>query len=374
MKKNKPLRRVVLGAVLGAVAVSMIGCSAVNPGPVKVDLGTGPATAGTVKAGALSGATLTLSSYGGVYQDGQVAAASDPFAKESGATMLSDGPTEYSKIKAQVDNKNVTWDVVDTDAIWAATQCGKDGLLMTIDTAIVDTSNIPAGLAGDCYVPAMQYGYTIMYNTKKYPVAPTGWADFFDTTKFPGSRAVVGFDDVGPGPLEGALLADGVAADKLYPLDTERAYAKLDTIRKDLIFWTTGAQSQQMIESGEADMALVWAGRGYGAVVNGAPYKPIWNQALVVMDSLAVPKNAKNPEAAFAYINYYLGATQQAKLTELTSYSPVNVDAQPKLDALAKEYLVTDPAIASQLVIPDTGWWGANYDAQLERWMKWLHG
>ncbi|GAB3119386.1 polyamine ABC transporter substrate-binding protein [Glaciibacter psychrotolerans] len=374
MKKNTPVRGLMLSLGAVAVAASMIGCSGVGGGAVTVDLGSGPAQAGTVKAGALSGVTLTLSSYGGAYQDGQVSAASDPFAKESGATMLSDGPTEYSKIKAQVDNKNVTWDVVDTDAIWAATQCGDDGLLMKIDTTIVDTSKIPDGLAGDCYVPAMQYGYTIMYNTEKYPVAPTGWNDFFDTTKFPGSRAVVGFDDVGPGLLEGALLADGVAQDSLYPLDTERAYAKLDTIRKNLIYWTTGAQSQQMIESGEADMAFVWAGRGYGAAANGAPYKPIWNQAFVVMDSLAVPKNSKNPDAAFAYINYYLGAAQQAKLTELTSYSPVNVDAQPELDALAKGYLITDPAIATQLVVPDTAWWGTNYDVQLERWMKWLHG
>ncbi|MGO4103592.1 polyamine ABC transporter substrate-binding protein [Leifsonia sp. YAF41] len=374
MKKNNSLRRIVLGAVFGAVAVSLIGCSAVTPGPVSVDLGSGPANAGTVKEGALAGITLTLSSYGGVYQDGQVAAASEPFAKASGATMLSDGPTEYAKIKAQVDNNNVTWDIVDTDAIWAATQCGEDGLLMDLDTSIVDTSKVPEGLVGDCYVPAMQYGFVIMYNTEKYATAPTGWTDFFDTKKFPGSRAVAGFDDVAPGLLEGALLAEGVPADDLYPLDTDRAYAKLDSIRDNLIFWTSGAQSQQMIEAGEADMALVWAGRGYGAAVNGAPYKPIFNQAFVVMDALSVPKNAKNPEAAFAYLNYYLGAEQQAKLSELTSYSPVNVDAKPELDALAKTYLVTDPDISANMILPDTAWWGKNYPSQLEIWTKWLHG
>lgn len=356
-----------------ALAATLIGCSG-GGAPVEVDLGDGPPVAGTVKAGALDGVTLTLASWGGIYQEGMVKAASVPFAADSGAKMLDDGPTEYAKIKAQVDSKQVSWDIVDTDIIWADKQCGDDGLLMDLDTSIVDTSNAPAGLVGKCYVPAMQYGYVIMYNADKYSTAPTGWADFFDTKKFPGKRAIAGFEDIGPGVYEGALLADGVAADKLYPLDMDRAYDKLEGIRSDLIYWKTGAESQQMIESGEADMALVWSGRGFAAVENGANYKPVWNQALVIADALAVPKNAKNPAAAFAYINYYLGAQQQATLSELTSYSPVHKDAKPKLSDLGQQYLTTSPEIAAQMVQTDAGWWAKNYDAELNRWLDWMQG
>lgn len=367
-------KRTVLTTVGGlALAVSLVGCSG-GSAPVEVDLGDGPAVAGTVKENALDGVTLTLASWGGIYQEGQVEAASVPFAKESGATMLDDGPTEYAKVKAQVESKQVTWDIVDTDVIWADMQCGEDGLLMDLDTSIVDVSNAPSSLVGECYVPAMQYGYVIMYNADKYSTAPTGWADFFDTEKFPGKRGIAGFEDIGPGVYEGALLADGVAADKLYPLDMDRAYDKLDGIRDSLIYWKTGAESQQMIESGEADMALVWSGRGFAAVENGANYKPIWNQSLVIADALAVPKNAKNPDAAFAYINYYLGAQQQAKLSELTSYSPVHKDAQPKLSELGAEYLTTNPAIAEQMVATDAGWWAKNYDTELNRWLDWMQG
>ncbi|MBC9927895.1 MULTISPECIES: ABC transporter substrate-binding protein [unclassified Leucobacter] len=366
-------RKIALAVSGLAVAGLLAGCSGAQQA-VEVDLGSGPAVAGTVKEGALKGLTLTLASWGGLYQEGQVEAASVPFAKASGATMLDDGPTEYAKIKAQVDNNAVTWDIVDTDIIWADKNCGEEGLLMDLDTTIVDTSNIPEGLVGDCYVPAMQYANVFMYNDDKFSDTPTSWADFFDTEKFPGKRAIAGFEDIGPGVYEAALLADGVPADELYPLDMDRAYQKLDTIKDSLIYWKTGAESQQMLETGEADMAIVWSGRAFGAAENGANYKPVWNQALVIADALAVPKNAKNPEAAFAYINFYLGADPQARLTEITSYSPVHMDAKPELSELGNEYLITNPEIAEQLVPTDASWWAKNYDAELERWLEWMQG
>lgn len=374
--KNKNTRRVLTSVLAaGAAGALLVGCSGGGGAAAEIDLGEGPAVVGTVKAGALDGVPLTFVSWGGSFQKGQMDAIAYPFAEESGANMLEDGPTEYAKVKAQVDSNNVNWDVVDTDVIWAEKQCAdENGLLQKINYDIVDSSKIPEGLFGDCYVPAMQYGYVFVYNTEKYDTAPTGWADFFDTKKFPGKRAIAGFEDVGPGIHEGALLADGVAEDELYPLDMDRAYNKIDTIRDDLVFWKTGAESTQMIESGEADMALVWSGRGYEAIKNGAKYAPVWNQSLVLFEALTVPKNAKNPDASMAFLNYYLGADQQAKLTEMTSYSPVNVDAKPQVDELGQNFLVTNPEIAEQMVVSDTAWWAQNYDAELERWMKWLQG
>ncbi|MBK0422471.1 ABC transporter substrate-binding protein [Leucobacter sp. CSA2] len=367
-------RRLMTALAVVGVGGMLVGCTAGGGGPVDVDLGSGPAAAGEVKKDALAGVTLTFSSWGGIFQDAQIKSLK-PFEEASGAKVLSDGPTEYSKVKAQVDSKNVSWDVVDTDIIWADKNCGEDGLLMDLDTKIVDTSKIPnQELVGKCYVPAMQYGYVIMYNEEAYPTAPTGWADFFDTKKFPGKRAIAGFEDIGPGVYEGALLADGVAPDKLYPLDMDRAYKKLDGIRDNLIYWKTGAESQQMVESGEADMVLLWSGRGYGAVENGAKYKPIWNQSLIIADALAVPKGAKNPDASMALINYYLGTKSQEIMAVDSSYSPVNVDAKPKLSKLAEEYLTTKPEIADQMVKTNQAWWAENYDAELERWMTWMQG
>lgn len=373
---NTHIRRVVTALTAGAAgAALLVGCTAGGGGKsVDVDLGDGPAVAGEVKKGALDGVTLTFTSWGGNFQDAQVEAMK-PFGEASGAKLLDDGPTEYSKIKAQVDSKNVTWDVVDTDIIWAEKQCGEDGLLEDIDTDLVDTSHIQdTGLIGDCYVPAMKYGDVLMYNADKYDTPPKSWADFFDTEKFPGKRAVYGAEDVGPGVFEAAALADGTDPDDLYPLDMDKIYKKLDSIRDDLVYWKTGAESQQMLESGEADMAIVWSGRGYGAAQNGANVKPVWNQALIVADALAVPKNANNTDASMGYINYYLGKTPQEVMSVGSSYSPVNDESKPDFDKLGLEYLVSQPEIADQMVITDQHWWAKNYDAELDRWMTWMQG
>ncbi|GLW96114.1 ABC transporter substrate-binding protein [Microtetraspora sp. NBRC 16547] len=362
---------------LAAVAASLLlatACGGGTPTPAQVDLGSGPATAGTVKKDALKGVNLTFVSYGGVYQKGQQDAAVDPFAKESGAQVLQDGPTDYAKIKAQVDSSNVTWDVVDTDAVWAEAQCGK--LLQPLDYSIIDKSKIPDGLATECSVPAMQYGMVLAYNAKKFGAnPPQDWKDFFDTAKFPGKRGYPGLPgDAAPGPWEAALIADGVAPDQLFPLDTDRANKKLDSVRSSLVFWKTGAESQQLLESGEVDMAMVWSGRAYAAVKNGASFQVQWNQWMPIMDTLGVPKNAKNPKAAMALINYYLGAQQQAKLTELTSYSPINTDAKPGLDELGTSFLTTQPEVAPKAVPIDSKWWADNQPAMIEKWSAWLGG
>ncbi|WP_327590877.1 extracellular solute-binding protein [Nonomuraea sp. NBC_00507] len=364
-------------AGMAGVAASLLlatACGAGSAAPASIDLGSGPATSGTVKKGALDGVNMTFVSYGGAYQDGQQKAAVDPFAQESGAKILQDGPTDYAKIKAQVDSSNVTWDVIDTDAIWAQAQCGK--LLQPLDYTIIDKSKVPEGLATECSVPAMQYGMVLVYNKDKFGAnPPKGWKDFFDTAKYPGKRGISGNPgDSAPGPFEAALIADGVAPDQLYPLDVDRAVKKLESVRSNLVFWKTGAESQQLLESGEVDMAMVWSGRAYAGVKNGAPFAVSFDQWMPIMDSLTVPKNAKNPKASMALINYYLGAQQQAKLTELTSYSPVNTDAKPKLDELGQSFLTTRPEAASKALKIDANWWAENQEQMIEKWSAWLGG
>lgn len=356
-------------------AAVLVACTPGVPDPDDLDLGSGPPKAGTVKDGALEDYILTFVSYGGLYQDGQEEAAVEPFAEESGAEMLSDGPTDQAKLQAQVRWDNVSWDIVDTDGVFAAANCGT--LFQKLDPDIVDTSKIPDDLRiNECAVPAMSYGYVLAYNTEKYgDNPPQGWKDFYDTEKYPGKRGIAGTQgDASPGPMEAALLADGVAPEDLYPLDIDRALDKMDTIRDDTVFWTTGAQSQQLLESEEVDMAMIWSGRAYGAVENGAPYAVQWNQHFPVFDAIAVPKNARSPEASMAFINYYLGAQQQARLTELTSYSPINTESRPDLDKLARSFLTSTPERKRQGVPVDLQWWADNLDTAIERYSNWLSG
>lgn len=329
--------------------------------------------AGEVGKGVLPGTTMTFTSYGGGFQDGQEKAFVEPFAEITGAEVLTDEPTDTAKIKTQVESGNVMWDVVDSGADDVVAHCGE--LFEPLDYSIIDASNLPAITPKHrCYVPTLSYAYGFFYDADTYKTnPPDGWEDFFNPEEYPGTRAIDGLPSPTSGTLEAALLGDGVAPEDLYPLDIDRALSVYDRIKDDAIYWETGAQQTQMAEAGEADMVFAWSGRIYEANQNGANFKPVWNGALAQQDVLAVVKDSPNKNAAMAFINYTLGAEQQARMAELTSYSPVHTEAQPKLDPLAEQFATNRPEISNQLVKLDLSYWGEHKEEITRAWSGWLN-
>ncbi|MFN3005069.1 ABC transporter substrate-binding protein [Mycolicibacterium wolinskyi] len=310
---------------------------------------------------------LTFASYGSAYQDAQNEALLDPWAGESGATVTNDSPTSYPKIAQMVDANQVTWDVVDTEPFYPVANCGK--YVEKLDLTGIDVTKFPKGTVSECSIPFAQYSTVMVYDSEKYPQGPASYADFFDLQKFPGVRMVPNW--AGGGALELALLADGVAPQQLYPLDIERAFAKLDTIRDSLRFWNTSSESQQALEDGTVDMAFVWSGRAYEAEKNGAKLEPVWQNNLLAWASLSIVKGTKNLEAAQSLIEYAATAEPQAKFAELQPYSPANSDAKPELDELQQKYNVASPEIQHEAVITDVQYWADHNDEANKAWTAW---
>lgn len=326
-------------------------------------------SSGAAPEGDDSGGTLVFASYGSAYQDGQNEAFLAPWAEEHGVTVQNDGPTDYAKIAQMVEAGNPTWDVVDTEPYFPVANCGT--LVEELDFSNIDTAQFPEGTVSDCSIPILQYSTVFIYNTDTYAdaAAPTTPADFFDVEKFPGTRMVPNW--AGGGALEFALLADGVAAEDLYPLDTDRAYAKLDTIRDSLEFWNTSSESQQSMEDGSADMWLAWSGRGYEAENNGAGIAPVWQDNLLAWASLSIVKGAKNQENAQSFIDYAAQAEPQARFAEIQPYSPANLDARPNLNELQQKWDVANTAVQDEAIVTNVEWWADNSgDAETE-WLDW---
>ncbi|WP_017793193.1 ABC transporter substrate-binding protein [Leucobacter salsicius] len=357
-------------ALAAASAVLLAGCSSGSTAP-PTDRDFGTPVAGEVTPGVLEGTTLTYAGPGGIFQEGQDEAIWQPFAKASGATMLMDA-FDAGKLKAMVDSGNVSWDIVDTSQVDTARGCGT--LYEKIDRSKVDTSELPEGtLTDECMIPNVMYGFVIAYNTEVFgDNPPKSAADFFDTKKFPGKRTVPQTTYVDPQNMEFPLLADGVDLDNLKPEHIAQAIDKYKSLGDDMIGWTTGAQAQQQLESGEAVMGYVWSGRGYGAAESGAPIAPVWDEWLVAIDSTAIPKGAKDVDASLAAINYFLGADQQARMTELNSMSPVNVNAVPEVDPVLADWLASTRFDTG--IVPHIDFWVDNYDAMASEWATWVTG
>jgi hypothetical protein len=184
---------------------------------------------------ALAADPIVFTSWGGTTQSSQQKNWAAPFTQATGINVLMDGPTDYGKLKAMVDSGNVNWDVVDVegDFAYAAQQAG---LIEPIDYSVVKKDELDPRFATPAAVGSFYYSFVLGYNKAKYKDAqPSTWADLFDTKKFPGKRTLYKWS--APGVLEIALLADGVPPNKLYPLDLDRAFKKLDTIKSDIVWW-----------------------------------------------------------------------------------------------------------------------------------------
>lgn len=317
-----------------------------------------------------AGTTLTIVNTGGPYLDRVLKAWGEPFTAEFGAEVRGDQPANLAKLQAMVDAGNVTWDVVDQPGINALQFCGE--LFEPLDYDIIDKSLVPEGGASECGISNAGYANTLMYNTEKYGKdAPEDWADFFDTKKFPGTRALWS-SPLGVN-LEIALLADGVEPDDLYPLDIDRALAKLDTIRDDLIFWNTSAESQQMMSSNEADMIMMWTPAAYVPISEGATYTPVWNQHILNFNQLTVVKGGPNLEASMEFINFALQEKQQTAIATLHPISPANPAANPELDEIGELlYASTQERLDSGVNI-DHQWVADNAELTNERWTAWIN-
>jgi putative spermidine/putrescine transport system substrate-binding protein len=126
------------------------------------------------------------------------------------------------------------------------------------------------------------------------------------------------------------LLADGVAPADLYPLDVERATTKLDTIKDDIVFWSSGAQSRELIGSGEVAMSMMWNGRAWFAIhEDHRPVEIQWNQQIVSADYFVVPKGTPNREAAMGFIAWATCAENNAAPSRYIPYGPTNVNSEP---------------------------------------------
>lgn len=338
---------------LGACTGSGGGTGSTGPA-TSAETSAGPATSGSPGASTGGGAadictappkhdgtTLTFASFGGVYQEAQREGWLKPYTTLTGVQFEESEESSNATIKAQVEAGNVSWDVVDVGNDFGL-DANKD-LLEPLDYTLIKKDEILPGFATDYRVGDITYGVVLAYNTDKTAgKVPEGWADFFDTAKFPGKRGLWKYST--GGVLEFALMADGVKPADLYTpkLDVDRALAKLDTIKDDIVWWESGAQSQELIGSGEVAMSMVWNGRGYSAKhTDNKPVEMQWNQQILTADYFVVPKGTPNKQVAMEFIAWATCANNNAAVSNKIPYGPTNKNSKAN-DAVVADLAVTN--------------------------------
>jgi len=339
-------------------------------------LGAGVLATSALTAVARAGDELTITSWGGAYQDSQREAYYKPYIAAGNKITEAEYDGEVAKIKAMVEAKAITWDVIDVDSPTALQGCA-EGALEVIDWAKlgIDKSKMLGADVSECSVPTIVFGTVFGYDTSKLKDGPTTVADIFDTTKFPGKRGLQKNPTVN---LEWALIADGVPAADVYkvlgtPEGVDRAFKKLDTIKKDIIWWEAGAQAPQLLADGQVVMTSAWNGRLQTPIdKDGKPFKIVWDHQALDWDLWSIAKGTPKMDEAYRFIAFASGAKPQAEQTKYIAYGPANADAIPNVDPKVLPSLPTAPDNLKTAWNIDTQFWADNGDQLKERFNAWL--
>src|SRR5262249_51604064 len=333
---------------------------------------------------AVAADAVTLASFGGAYSESQKKAYVEPFQASSGTKVEM---TEYNgglgEIRSQVESGNVAWDVVDVEMQDAVRGCD-DGLFEPLkDLKLPAAGNVPAsedflpGTLTDCGVGSIVWSTVLAVRDDKFPNGkPATIKDFFDLAKFPGKRGAMKKPAT---LLEWALIADGVDnADVYKVLATEegvaRAFAKLDTIKKSVVWWETHAQAPQLLADGEVVMTMAANGRIFDAIhKDKQKFTIVWDHQIWNLDLWSVLKGSKNAAAAKTFIAFAARADRLADQTNYISYGPVRKSAAAMVKAEIQDQLPTAPGNFATALQNDFQFWADHGDELNERFNVWLN-
>jgi putative spermidine/putrescine transport system substrate-binding protein len=317
---------------------------------------------------------VTVVSWGGAYQDAQKKVYFGPL-KAAGLDLIDESwDGGVGVLRAKVKGGQAGWDVVQVESEELEIGC-EEGLYEVIDFGRIGSKDAYLPMAvHKCGVGAIVYNFVLGYDKDKLKEEPTGWVDFFDTKKYPGNRGL----RQGPKTtLEIALMGDGVAPADVYkmlktPQGVDRAFKKLDTIKKDIIWWKAGAQPPQLLASGEVVLTAAYNGRIDAANRNDRRNFGIqWNGSLFTIDSWVILKGSPNAAAAYRFLEFVGRAENQAKLPDHIAYGVTNKAATALIDPKRLSDLPTAPDNLKNAIEIDTQFWLENLDRLTERFNKW---
>ncbi|TCK84128.1 ABC transporter substrate-binding protein [Paraburkholderia sp. BL9I2N2] len=312
---------------------------------------------------------------GGPYSPAYRKAFYDPFEKATGIRVVSAARESQplAQFSAMVETKNYIWDVTTLTLSADVLRLESRGFLEPIGLNGAEMPGLLASAVRPDWLGVNVYGTVLSYRKDRYGVsAPRSMRDFWDVQKFPGRRAMrrSPLDS-----LEQALMADGVPADKLYPLDVDRAFRSLDRIKPHVaVWWTSGAQATQLLQTGDADMVITWSSRAQTAIDNGAPVEIVWNQGTYAIEGWGIPRGTPRAEYAKAFVKFCADPARQAVLANSVAAGPTNRRAFEFISPARSAILPTAPDNLKQEVNVNAAWWDKNREAVTERFDTWLIG
>ncbi|MGX9120861.1 ABC transporter substrate-binding protein [Mesorhizobium sp. BHbsci] len=304
----------------------------------------------------------------------------DPFEKDSGVKVRLVGATTtetWAKVKAMSSVSSVEWDIISPDA-YQLNEANAPYLYNFGRNCEQVPSVNKEGVDGSCMAGGLGIlrtigAGTLVYDTQAFPNGgPKSWADFWDVQRFPGPRTLPA--EKPEWVLAIALMADEVPADKLFPMDLDRAFKKLDLIKPHItVWWKSADQSQQTFRSGEAVMGLLYSGRAFALRKEGRKLELVLNGAVRDVSPWAMLKDAPHKDAALKFLNFFMSRPEaHLAFVNTVNYETSNKNATSLIPEAERRNMPTAAENWPRTISIDSAWYEQNRENLLDRWNAWI--
>jgi putative spermidine/putrescine transport system substrate-binding protein len=321
----------------------------------------------TVSLLALGGAataqerTLNVMHAGGEFGDALTQCVDNPLQELSGIRVVTETPGGFAKMQAQARSGVIT----------NATTDGSTGdLYRMIAADLIEPIDWDAVGADEMFEDARhEYGFGQSYFStimawRSDAEAPSDFVEFFDTENFPGRRALPDYPDY---VLAFAAMGDGMTVEEIAEgIDLDRAFATLERVKDDVIWWQSGAQPAQLLKDNEAQYAIAWSGR----VVDEEGVSHTFNQGMLDYSWWVQAKGISDEqrEALYEWFRIQSEVERQVCMVEAIPYpGPSPMLAEQVSDDIAVKLPTHPDNFAVQWAI-DGQWWYDNADEVERRW------
>ncbi|MGQ0287185.1 extracellular solute-binding protein [Pasteurellaceae bacterium 22721_9_1] len=299
----------------------------------------------------------------------------DQFTQETGIKVnrssLESNETMFAKVKLQGAGSD-SYDVI-APSNYFVSKMAREGMLKELDHSKLpviaeldpDWLNKDYDKGNKYSLPQLLGAPGIAFNTTAYKGSDfTSWGDLWKA-EYAGKVQLL--DDARE-VFNIALLKLGKNPNTTNPDEIKAAYEELLKLRPNVLSFNSDNPASSFI-AGEVELGQLWNGsvriakkEAPGTIDMVFPKEGpvLW------VDTLAIPANAKNSDAAHKLINYMLGEATAEKLTLEIGYPTSNLKAKAKLPT----EITQDPSIYPTAEILQNSYWQDDVGEAVELYEK----
>jgi spermidine/putrescine transport system substrate-binding protein len=292
----------------------------------------------------------------------------DDFTEETGIQVNYESYASNEEMLAKLMSGAASYDLIQPSE-YVVEALVKENQLLPLDHAkLPNLKNIGKEYLGQPHdpkltysVPYMQGTVGIVIDTQKVKDPVLGFGDLFQD-KYKGRIVVL--DDA----LE--IVTWALATQGLGPQDVTKE--NLEKVRPVLAQWLPlvkvydSDSPKTALLNGDVDLGVVWSGEA-AILIDEAPGRFVYvlpkEGAHMFIDNMAIPKSAKNVDAAHRFLDYLMRPEVAKKISDEFPYTNPNVEARklltPEQRANPASYPPGDPKLST---FRDIGALGADVD------------